>query len=95
MFVITNEATLGWLEKIFESYKLDPARHDQNLNTLANYISMQKGRSIAFNDAMATIGLHVYVAYFNAQQNPITINDNCDPSPSNSVGSDPGPIVQP
>lgn len=95
MFIITRPCTIEWLDKIYQSYKLNPAQHDSRLETLANYISMQKGQPLAFNDVMATIGLHVYVEYLNAQQNPITLDDNCDPNPPGPVGSDPGPSVQP
>lgn len=95
MFIITRKPTIEWLDRLVEFHKADPANFSKSSNTFAHYIAMHKGQPMAFNDFLATVGLHVILEYINAQQNPINLNDNCDPNPPNQMGSDPGPSVQP
>lgn len=95
MFIITRQPTIEWIEKMYGFYKANPTDFNSKLSTIANYINMQKGQPLAFNEFLAVIGLHVITEFIHAQQNPIHLDDNCDPNPPDQVGSDPGPSVQP
>ena len=94
MFIITRAQTIGWLARMHELAKANPIQHQQCINTLTNYIAMQRGpEPMAFNDFMAAIGLQVYAEYEEAQLNSINIHDNCDPNSPNEVGPDQGTSV--
>ena len=93
MFIITDQQTLDWLENVYKFSKAKPEQYNQCAHTLANYLALKKGGEIAFNDALASIGLQVLLAYKDSKDNPINIHDNCDSNPPNEVGLDQGPSV--
>ena len=95
MFIITRPATISWLDLMVRFNKADPEKFNQSSHTFAQYISMQRGQPMAFNDFLATIGLHVLLEYIDVRQNTINLDDNCDPNPPNQMGSDQGPGLQP
>jgi hypothetical protein len=94
MFIITRPATIDWLDRMVEFEKADPANFSKSSHTFAQYIAMHRGQPMAFNDFLATVGLHVFLEYLDAQHNPITLNDNDNPNPSGPLGSDQGPNPQ-
>jgi len=94
MFIITDQQTIDWLESAYEFSKARFDQYNQSAHTLANYLALKKGGEIAFNDALASIGLQVFLAYKHSKDNPINIHDNCDPNTPYEVGPDQGPSVQ-